>query len=138
MVTDRRAYFREYYKRPDIRQRRIEYYKIWRIKNKHKVKDYHQRRHQRVKLKVLALVGKGEIKCNKCGHNDIRILEVNHKSGGGHKEITSFKSNAQMYRNIAKGKRITSDLSILCRVCNAADFVERKFGIKFKITPTSD
>jgi len=135
MVLDRIEYFKEYYKRPNVRERRIKYYRIWRIKNEKRIKDYYKRNYQKIKLNVLKLIGKGKIECNKCGCADTRILEVNHKSGGGHKELTSYKSNSQMYRNIAKGKRNIDDLNILCRVCNSADFVERKFDIKFKIMP---
>src|ERR1700678_122970 len=45
----------------------------------------YSREHQKeIRLKVIDLLGGA--KCVYCGCNDIRVLEINHKNGGGWKE----------------------------------------------------
>ena len=56
-------------------------------------------------------------KCVRCGFEDIRALQIDHKDGGGNQHIKSFNGN---FRNYYKSIR-SSDLSgfqILCANCN--------------------
>lgn len=65
-------------------------------------------------------------RCVRCGCNDMRLLEVNHKDGGGRQE---FKRKGQgFYLDVANGRRPTDDLEILCRPCNAIHYLESRFG----------
>lgn len=81
-----------------------------------------------------------ELKCSNCGCPEIRILEINHKNGGGGKENTRREKSAayarlgRFYDDITTGRRQTDDLNLLCRVCNAVHYAELK-GIKgFAVT----
>lgn len=68
-------------------------------------------------------------RCARCGCDDIRILEVNHKNGGGTKERRERGiNNWNIYSDILNGKRETSDFEILCKPCNMLHYCEIKFG----------
>jgi predicted nucleic acid-binding Zn-ribbon protein len=66
--------------------------------------------------------------CVRCGCDDFRFLEINHKQGGGSREMQQGKRSAKFYRDIANGVRPTEDLEILCRPCNAIHALELRFG----------
>ena len=68
-----------------------------------------------------------------CGCSVPEFLEINHINGNGSKEF-KIAGGSSFYRQIIKGERSTNDLNILCKVCNAAYFLERKTGKKWKIT----
>ena len=74
----------------------------------------------------MKVIGGGKVQCVRCGCNDQRLLEINHKTGGGGKEMKG-KSHA-FYISIARLKRKTDDLELLCRVCNAQHYLEMKYG----------
>lgn len=83
------------------------------------------------KLRALQIIsGLQTPECNNCGCANIIILEVNHKNGGGRREN---KRGLALYREIIAGRRKTKDLNVLCRVCNAKDDVERRFGLQFDV-----
>lgn len=74
-------------------------------------------------------------KCVRCGCDDSRLLEINHKNGGGNLELQKGKRSNQFYRAIAKGLRPTDDLELLCKPCNAVHALELKFGpLPFRMT----
>lgn len=86
------------------------------------------------KLRVLRRIsGLEEPRCRICGCNDIRVLEVNHKKGGGVKEMKKLPSPAQFYRNILTGRREIDDLEVLCKPCNILEYCKRKFNLTWKI-----
>ena len=66
--------------------------------------------------------------CIRCGCDDRRLLEVNHKAGGGNQEMMHGKRSGAFYRAIANGKRKTDDLELLCKPCNAIHALEMKYG----------
>lgn len=81
---------------------------------------------------MFVISGNTNVKCNYCGCNDIRLLEINHKNGGGGKEMKGRSST--FYGDIIKYRRDVSDLEIACRVCNALHYLELKFGkLPYKI-----
>jgi hypothetical protein len=84
-----------------------------------------RRNAQTQKRRALEMLG-GAI-CRRCGCTDIRILEVNHRQGGGRKEIVLNGGGNRMHLNILTGRRSVGDLEVLCRPCNAVDYIERKF-----------
>ncbi len=72
--------------------------------------------------------------CVRCGCDDVRLLEINHKNGGGGKERLNGLTRA-----VATGARQTDDLELLCRPCNAIHALELRFGpLPFRVvwTPT--
>jgi 5-methylcytosine-specific restriction endonuclease McrA/DNA-directed RNA polymerase subunit RPC12/RpoP len=66
--------------------------------------------------------------CARCGCDDSRLLEINHKNGGGGKETLNGKSSKKFYDDIAKGRRKTDDLELLCKPCNSVHALELKYG----------
>ena len=48
--------------------------------------ESHRNLHKRA---LFVVVGHTNVKCSYCGCNDIRLLEINHKNGGGGKEMKS-------------------------------------------------
>lgn len=100
--------------------------------------DYCRKRHQKIRLNALQIVGRGKVACSNCGCADYRILEINHMNGGGRTEmrqkgLNKLMSPSVFFTRIIKGERKIDDLNILCRVCNHADFVKKKYGIVFRI-----
>lgn len=83
----------------------------------------------RLRQSVFAIVSKSTTpRCANCGCDDIRLLELNHKNGGGGKEYQKGKNSMAVYRDIAMLRRKTDDLELLCRVCNARHYLEMKYG----------
>lgn len=66
--------------------------------------------------------------CVRCGCDDTRLLEVNHKNGGGGKETQGGRSSNRFYLDIANGIRSTDDLELLCKPCDAIHALELRYG----------
>lgn len=70
-----------------------------------------------------------EVKCVRCGCDDFRLLEINHKNGGGRKELKEFQKYGRSVQElIRRGWRKTCDLELLCKPCNAIHYLEMKYG----------
>jgi hypothetical protein len=82
---------------------------------------------RKVRLGVLNSISNNNPVCVRCGCNDIRLLEVNHKNGDGGKERRERK-NYTIYFDVLNNKRRVDDLEILCKICNAWHYLEHKFG----------
>ncbi len=96
-------------------------------------RTYQKQHYGELKLKdrrkVLAIISKSiEPECVNCGCDDIRLLEINHKNGGGGKEYKARGNFTSLYRDIIALRRPVDDLEILCRVCNAKHYLESKYG----------
>jgi hypothetical protein len=105
-----------------IRKRCTEATKRWRGRHPETVKNSAKLQRRSRKIRAMRMIG--EVKCCRCGCDEIDFLEVNHKNGGGCKEWRENKG--RITDRILMGKRNTDGLEILCRVCNALDFLERK------------
>ena len=99
------------------------YVQKWRIANPEKQKLARKRAYNNRKLRALKMVG--EPKCARCGCDEIDFLEYNHIGGGGCKEWRK-DGYMSMTDKLITGKRSVDGLEILCRVCNALEFLERK------------
>ena len=77
---------------------------------------YSKRYHQNLRKKVFEKLG-GDV-CAECGCNEISILEINHKSGGGNKLAKSRPLRMQ-HLDIVLDRVGLSEYNVLCRVCNA-------------------
>lgn len=73
---------------------------------------------------AMNIISNNNLKCVKCGCDDFRFLEINHKNGGGSKELKGF--GYKFYWDIYKKRRDTNDLEILCKICNALHYLELK------------
>lgn len=126
----RHKYFKEWYSRPGVREKQLRRMAKWRnrpdVKKRTKEKDRQYTRELRL-IVLRKISGVVNPYCSRCGCDDLRLLEVNHKNGGGCKEIRK-KRWRKFYQDIKLGRRPTDDLNVLCRVCNARDYLERKYG----------
>jgi len=83
---------------------------------------------ERLRAVIFNIISGNDPKCVRCGCTDKRFLEINHKNGGGGKEMKGGLS-AKFYWDIYMGRRETGDLELLCRPCNAIPALELKFGL---------
>jgi hypothetical protein len=115
-------------KRRDVRKREykpnVDALKSWRKKNPGYATE-HSRKYREIAVQVVSC---GRVACVRCGCDDKRLLEINHKNGGGGKEMRAGKASHRFYIDIARLRRPVDDLELLCRVCNAAHYLELKFG----------
>lgn len=107
----------------EINERQAKWVQNWREKYPEKQILARKRAYRNRKLKAILKVG--EARCVRCGCDEIDFLEFNHINGGGCKEHRDSKNSPMMDR-ILTNKRDVTDLEIVCRVCNALDFLERK------------
>lgn len=107
----------------------------WRKKNYEKSKEIYKRHNRKVRLEALQMVsGFDSPICTNCGCDDLHILEINHKNGGGSAEYKRILSQGHnIYWLIVKAHRSVDDLEVLCKVCNAKHYVEHKFGSGYKV-----
>jgi hypothetical protein len=73
----------------------------------------------------------GGVKCVYCGCSDIRLLEVNHKNGGGNQERYGTRKRKRemgqgysFYLDIIMGRRKTDDLEVVCKPNNSVHYLE--------------
>jgi hypothetical protein len=118
----------------EIKVRSAMWVKNWRDNNPEKQKLARKRAYNNRKLKAFKMIG--EPKCANCGCDELDFLEFNHIDGGGCKEWRDSITYSSMADKLLTGKRKPEGLEILCRVCNALDFLNRKnieSSKKFKI-----
>ena len=107
----------------------------YRSEHREERNKYMKKRRKELRIKLLNIISNGNICCVKCGCDDIRLLEINHKNGRGNKELQKGKKSLKFYDDILKGKRKTDDLELLCRICNNLHYLELKFGkLPYKIS----
>jgi len=117
-----------------LRQKEYEDYRKWyfdRPETRKKRVDETRRYRLRLRLKVIELLGG---KCIKCGNTDDRVLQVNHKNGGGGKE-KSRRPVYTLFRDIIKGVRTTDDIDLRCANCNILYQYERGWWHREPILP---
>lgn len=112
-----------------LKLRQAEWVKRWREKNPEKQALARKRAYINRKLKAIKLVG--EPKCVRCGCDELLFLEFNHKEGNGCIEWRRSGGIPMMDRILSKNRKI-DDLEVVCRVCNALDYLERKNNIQAK------
>lgn len=92
-------------------------------------KEYRKSQVQKIKRLALSIIDP-KLRCARCGCDDMRFLEKNHKNGGGNKEAKSRGRFTLSNYEIIKGIRKTDDLEILCKPCNHIHFLELKHNSK--------
>ncbi len=108
------------------------HYEQWRYKSKINIKNKSCRicggRHhskglcrkcypKEIRLKLMRILG--DIKCIRCGFCDIRALQIEHKKGGGRKDIEKYGGSQQMYKYYTEHPKIAvKRLQIFCANCN--------------------
>ena len=124
--------FRERWKvEPEFRERYRKKNRLYYQRNKDRLKASGNKWRKELRLNALKVVGRGIYKCADCGCTDTRVLEINHLNGGGTKEMKNKRT--VFYNSIVKGTRKIDDLNILCKPCNIAYTLQKKFGVRYKI-----
>ena len=84
-----------------------------------------KRRYRELRVKMFEILGD---KCMRCGFSDIRILQFDHKNGGGVKDLKVFgNQNTTMYRYyVEHPDEAKEKLQVLCPNCNWLKRVERE------------
>jgi predicted RNA-binding Zn-ribbon protein involved in translation (DUF1610 family) len=102
--------------------------------SKEKLKEIQRKYKQNLRLYALHRIGGIHPKCVYCDCDDIRMLEINHKFGGGREEFKE-KPHEKFYSEIINFKRPINDLEIVCKVCNIVHYLKLKYGeeAKFKV-----
>ena len=98
------------------------YTRNYRARNPEKVRETRQRVYRDRKRRAMEMLG-GAV-CADCGCDELTFLEINHIGGGGCVEIRQ-NGNTTVDRLLA-GQRGPEGLNVLCRVCNAVEFLSRK------------
>lgn len=107
-----------------VRQQSLNY----RSKNVEKVRQTKSATYKKARLKAFQKVAKFDTpKCVYCGCDDMRLLEINHKNGGGRQEELKPLYHSIVYA-ITTGHRSIADLEIVCRPHNAWHFLKLKYG----------
>jgi len=122
IMSNRKEYDKKYYQKH--KEHLQDYQRKWKSENS----EYSKRWNEQRKIKLLIVVSDNNLYCIRCGCNNVRLLEINHKNGGGHKELQGGKMKHKFYQGILDGTRKVDDLELLCRVCNARHYLELKFG----------
>jgi len=103
------------------------YSRRWREKNPEKVRAANLARTLEEKRRAFAIIGS---RCVRCGCDDVRPLETNHVDGGGSAEARERIARGvggPTWHAVLRGERTTDGLNTLCRLCNALEYVERRF-----------
>jgi len=87
---------------------------------------YFRNRLRTLRGKVLEMLG-GAV-CCECGCDVEKILEINHKNGGGNQD-RKRRSALAFYGSLIKGRLDTNDFNVVCRVCNAHHYVRDIIGV---------
>ena len=74
------------------------------------------------------------MRCERCGCKELKVLEINHKNGGGYKERKEkYRSPRELWMAIIRGERQIDDFDIKCKVCNVAEHCEKISRDKWNI-----
>ena len=110
--------------------------KEWRKRNRSRYREY-QRRYfskpgrkkeqsermrainRRVKLEVLRHYSR-DLKCARCGFNDVRALSIDHINGGGQRQV---RSGVTMLYHWLRRNNYPADFQVLCMNCQ---FIKRE------------
>ena len=111
--------------RQEHKEQDAEIGKRWRERHPDKYRQLWQRNNRLRRERVLRKISE-ELKCVRCGCDKFDLLEINHKNGGGLKEVG--RKNQVFMQKILDGERPTDDLEILCKMCNILHYIEMKFG----------
>lgn len=109
-------------------ERLLPYWRNWYYAHKESRLAYGRKRRALLRYLVLEKIG---LKCRRCGETDLRVLQINHKNGGGSNDFKQphgrGRISVQLYCAILNGTRLTDDLETLCANCNIIYEYERGY-----------
>ena len=81
-----------------------------------------QNRHRKrwsLKLRVLSYYSQGTLRCNSCGEEDIKVLQIDHVNGDGneHRRTIGLRSGTMFYHWLEK-QDYPKEFQVLCANCN--------------------
>ena len=85
----------------------------------------HKRLRRRRRLDCLKKID-SRLCCIRCGCDDLRFIEINHKNGDGRNERNRL--GTAFHSDIVFGRRKIDDLELLCKPCNHIHYLELKYG----------
>lgn len=94
---------------------------------------YNARRELNLKMEILTHYSNGRPRCNHCGFDDIRALQIDHINGGGAQHRMSLvgsRSGSRFYIWLKKND-YPEDYQVLCANCNWIKRVENRELYRF-------
>ena len=95
----------------------------WRRKNNESVRKYSSTRRAKIKQQIFEILGS---KCCRCGFDDKRALDVDHKFNNGNAERRIGDWTSRFAKYAANPKEARKNLQILCRNCNWIKHLESR------------
>jgi hypothetical protein len=93
-----------------------EYSRAWKSNNRVRARELNRQSNQRVKLKAFDLFGS---KCQRCGFEDSRALQIDHINGnGGLERKNGLRVGRMLYGAIVRGEEPLEKYQLLCANCN--------------------
>lgn len=88
------------------------------------------RRHDRLMRRraFFKIQGTIDFHCERCGCDDYRFLELNHRLGNGAEDRAKLMQSARLHKEIVSGRRSATEFEILCRPCNHIHYLELLYG----------
>jgi len=99
--------------------------RIWYKKNRKRQREVIKRQLKKLRERAIERLGG---KCSQCGIVDYRVLQVDHKFGGGRKEYKQLGCSG-VWRRILRMKHPEKKYQALCANCNWIKYVEQKGNI---------
>lgn len=126
---DKREYHRKY--RAKNREKRRKWNRDWIRNNRDQYNASKYIYRQKMKIKVLAYYSNEDIRCAKCGEDDIDVLNLDHinNDGAEHRRKAGIagrnSTGMNSYEAIARDG-FPDGLQVLCANCNLKKEIERK------------
>src|SRR5712664_2744330 len=98
------------YRQPYCKPCKTEYTRLHNRANPTLSRRNAKRVYWKVRKQAILILGG---KCVKCSETDWRVLQINHKNGGGAKELREIHPQT-FYLRIVQGLRSTEDLELMC------------------------
>jgi hypothetical protein len=113
---ERQTYLKE--NKAVIKEQRKNYY----IAKKAEISAQKREYREKIKLRAFEVLGGPRCSNPNClvpgGCSDIRTLQVDHKQGGGHKEITKISTRGIYWKIIKNPEEARKIYQVLCANCN--------------------
>ncbi len=100
---------------PKLRRRQLEYSHKHYFDNQERKSEYSHNRWLKMRLELLEYLGG---KCERCGFDDYRALQIDHVNGGGVREMKNLKSLKSPIKYLERIKNNRSEYQLLCANCN--------------------
>jgi len=115
-----KEYMREYYSRPENRERKNKYQRERRLLNHDQMIENDAKYRNKLRVDVISAYGN---KCKCCGEDRLPFLQLDHKNDDGNKHRKEV-GRTQVYI-WARKNDYPDNLQVLCANCNTA----KRFGI---------